>query len=54
MNFPCTKHYSCYWNNISHPGDLPGGPVIKNPPSNAGDVDLIPGRETGPHMLWGN
>lgn len=23
-----------------------GGPVFKKPPSNAGEVDLIPGRET--------
>ena len=27
-------------------GDLPGGPVIKNPPSNAGDTGSIPGRGT--------
>ena len=27
-------------------GDFPGGPVVKNPPSNAGDVGLIPGRGT--------
>ena len=27
-------------------GDFPGGPVVKNPPSNAGDVGSIPG--------WGN
>ena len=26
--------------------DFPGGPVVKNPPSNAGDVDSIPDRET--------
>ena len=25
-------------------GDLPGGPVVKNPPFNAGDLCLIPGR----------
>ena len=25
---------------------FPGGPVVKNPPSNAGDPDLIPGRGT--------
>ena len=25
--------------------DVPGGPVIKNLPCNAGDVGLIPGRE---------
>ena len=27
-------------------GDFPGGPVIKNPPSNAGDAGSIPGRGT--------
>ena len=26
------------------PRDFPGGPVVKNPPSNAGDVSSIPGR----------
>ena len=26
--------------------DFPGGPVVKNPPSNAGDGDSIPGRGT--------
>ena len=26
--------------------DFPGGPVVKNLPSNAGDVGLIPGQET--------
>ena len=26
--------------------DFPGGPVVKNPPSNAGDAGSIPGRET--------
>jgi len=25
--------------------DFPGGPVVKNPPANAGDVGLIPGPE---------
>ena len=25
-------------------GDFPGGPVVKNPPSSAGDVGSIPGR----------
>ena len=24
-------------------GDFPGGPVVKNPPSNAGDVGSSPG-----------
>ena len=27
-------------------GDFPGGPVVKNPPSNAGDVGSIPGQGT--------
>ena len=27
-------------------GDFPGGPVVKNPPSNAGDMGLIPGQGT--------
>ena len=27
-------------------GDLPGGPGVKNPPYNAGDVGLIPGQGT--------
>ena len=26
--------------------DFPGGPVVKNPPSNAGDVGSIPGQGT--------
>ena len=26
--------------------DYPGGPVVKNPPSNAGDVGSIPGQGT--------
>ena len=32
--------------------DFPGGPVVKNLPSNAGDVGSIPGQGTGiPHAL---
>ena len=26
--------------------DFPGGPLVKNPPSNTGDTDLIPGQGT--------
>ena len=26
--------------------DFPGGPVVKNPPYNAGDMGLIPGQGT--------
>ena len=38
--------------------DFPGSPVVKNPPANAGDMGLIPGRETkippakGQLSLW--
>ena len=32
--------------------DFPGGPVVKNPPSNAGDVGLISGQGTKiPHAV---
>ena len=31
----------------------PGGPEVKNPPSDAGDTGLVPGRGTGiPHAVW--
>ena len=31
---------------------IPGGPVVKNPPCNAGDVGLIPGQGTrNPHAV---
>ena len=33
--------------------DFPGGPVVKNPPANAGDIGLIPGLG-GSHMPRGN
>ena len=32
--------------NIEYIQDFPGGPVVKNPPSKAGDVGLIPGQGT--------
>ena len=31
--------------------DFLGGPVVKNLPSNAEDMSLIPGQGTKPHML---
>ena len=35
--------------------DFPAAPIIKNPPSNAGDVDLIPGKSTNiSHASGGN
>ena len=41
---PCLK--------ISNLRDFSGGPVVKNPPSNAGDTGLIPGRGTKiPHAM---
>ena len=30
--------------------NFPGGPVVKNPPSNAGDVGSIPSQGMGSHM----
>ena len=40
---PCTKQ---------HNRDFPGGPVVKNPPSNAGDTGSITGRGTKiPHAM---
>ena len=37
---------SKWWSKKCRSGDLPGGPVVKNPPSNAGDAGSIPGRGT--------
>ena len=34
--------------------DFPGGPVVKNLPSNAGNADLILVRELRSHMPQGN
>ena len=34
-------------------GDFPGGPVVKNPPANAGEMGLIPGLRRS-HMPWSN
>ena len=33
--------------------DFPGGPVVKNPPANVGDMGSIPGLGRS-HMLWDN
>ena len=35
-------------------GDFPDGPVVKNLPCNAGDVDSIPGQGTVSHMPQSN
>ena len=34
-------------------GDFPGGAVVKNPPTNAGDMGLSPGLGRS-HMPWSN
>ena len=42
------------WRNEFQQGDrgFPGGPVVKNPPSNEGDLSSIPGQETKiPHAM---
>ena len=33
---------------------FPGGAVVKNPPANAGDMDLIPGSGRSPGIGNGN
>ena len=35
------KYRVTSWAKTSSKG-FPGGPVVKNPPANAGDMDLIP------------
>ena len=34
--------------------DVPGGPVVKSPPSNTGDMASTPVGELGSHMSWAN
>ena len=34
--------------------DFTGGPMVKNPPGNAGDMGLILARELRSHMLQSN
>ena len=50
----------CLYSSTSHPvlfkipslWDFPGGPVVKNPPSNAGDTGSIPDQGTKiPHAV---
>ena len=45
-NFLCLLHWEVDSLPLHHQGDLPGGAVVKNPPSNAGDPGSIPGRGT--------
>ena len=54
--FPCQPHVVRLLSSLGStlrsdgqkrdPGDFPGSPVVKNPPSNAGDRSLIPGLGT--------
>ena len=37
---------STLWVKVSCFGNFPGGPVVKNPPCNAGDVGSVPGQGT--------
>ena len=39
--------------SIKMAGDLLGGPVVKNPPANAGNMGSIPGLGRF-HIPWGN
>ena len=55
------NNWQCLWCNISKKAlfkteiwDWPDGPVVKNPPSNAGDTCLIPGWETKIPHAWSN
>ena len=34
------------------PGDFPGGPVVQNPPRNAGDIGSIPGLGAKIPLPW--
>ena len=42
----CIKPAAFNWRSRLHSLDFPGGPVVKNLPSSAGDVGSIPGRVT--------
>ena len=46
MNFLEIKLFCSSKNTIKEIRDFPGGPVVKNPPYNAGDVGSIPGQRT--------
>ena len=45
ISFNITLNNKILYQNIAQ--DFPDGPVVENPPANAGDMDSI-------HMLWGN
>ena len=45
-------HSGGFWGYKDNQKDFPGGPMVKNLPSNVGDMGLIPGQGTKiPHAL---
>ena len=51
--FGCTGSLLlCYSSCALRCKDFPGGPVVKNLPSNAGDMGSIPGQETKILLSW--
>ena len=48
------KQIQRFWVKNELDGDFLGGPVVKNPVSNSGDVGSIPGQGTKIPHLWGN
>ena len=42
-----------FHNLIAYLSDFPRGPVVKNPPANAGDMGSIPGPGRF-HVMWNN
>ena len=56
MNHPFDEKFTLmpifFFTIKKNTGDFPGGPVVKNLPSNAGDSGLIPGGGTKiPHVV---
>ena len=47
-----SRNMRCSWLFVIR--DFPGGSVVKNPPSNAGDLDSIPGSGRSPGVGNGN
>ena len=52
QSFLAEKTHQISYQEERFPWDFPGGPVVKNLPSNAGDVGSIPGQGTKiPHAI---
>ena len=52
--FSLLKRLKAMFNLTYQGGYVPGAPVVKNPPANAGDTDSIPGLRTSPGEGNGN